>query len=65
MDHNVANMQTSLKLKVGIYLALALTLSMSVFTFLVVRHQREQMLEAAKDHLGQVSEMSPEVLATR
>ena len=50
-------MQTSLKLKVGIYLALALTLSMSVFTFLVVRHQREQMLEAAKDHLGQVSEI--------
>ncbi len=50
-------MQTSLKLKVGIYLALALTLSMSVFTYFGVRHQREQMLDAAKDHLGQVSEI--------
>jgi len=48
---------TSLKQKVGVYLALALTLSMSVFTVLVVRHQRDELMEAAKDHLSQVSEI--------
>jgi len=47
----------SLKLKVGAYLALALMLSMSVFTALVVQHQRNELLDAAKDHLNQVSEI--------
>jgi len=47
----------SLKLKVGVYLALALALSMSVFTALVVQHQRDELLDAAKDHLSQVSEI--------
>ncbi len=47
----------SLKQKVGVYLALALALSMSMFTTLVVRHQRDELLDAAKDHLGQVSEI--------
>ena len=46
-----------LKVKVGIYLALALTLSMSVFTVLVVKHQRDELLDATKDHLAQVSEI--------
>jgi two-component system NtrC family sensor kinase len=47
----------TLQLKVGLYLALALTLALLVFTVLVVRHQREQLLREATDRVTQLSEM--------
>lgn len=47
----------SLKVKVGLYLALALTLAMLLFTVLVVRHQQDELLEAAVNHLNQISEV--------
>ena len=47
----------SLRLKVGLYLALALTLAMLLFTFLVVRNQQHELLDAAVSHLNQISEV--------
>ena len=42
----------TLKLKVGLYLAFALTLALLMFTLLVVRHQRDQLL---REVTGRVS----------
>ncbi|TAK66115.1 MAG: HAMP domain-containing protein [Betaproteobacteria bacterium] len=47
----------TLKFKVVLYLALALTLAMLVFTLLVVRHQRDEMLREAVSHVAQISEV--------
>ncbi len=47
----------TLKLKVGLYLAFALTLALLVFTLLVVRHQRDQLLREATSRVTQLSEM--------
>ena len=47
----------TLKLKVGLYLAFALTLALLLFTLLVVRHQRDQLLQEATSRVTQLSEM--------
>lgn len=47
----------TLKFKVVLYLALALTLAMLVFTLLVVRHQRDQLLQEVESHVAQISEV--------
>ncbi len=47
----------TLKFKVVFYLAFALTLAMLVFTLLVVRHQRDEMLREAVSHVAQISEV--------
>jgi len=36
---------TTLKFKVGLYLAIALTVAMLLFTVLVIRYQRDQLLQ--------------------
>lgn len=47
----------TLKFKVVSYLAVALTLAMLVFTALVVRHQREELLAEAVSHVNQISDV--------
>ena len=47
----------TLKFKVVFYLAIALTLAMLVFIALVVRHQREELLREAVNHVGQISDV--------
>jgi two-component system NtrC family sensor kinase len=47
----------SLKFKVGFHLAIALTLAVTLFTFLIVRHHRDQLLEGVVDHVRQLSEV--------
>jgi two-component system NtrC family sensor kinase len=47
----------TLKLKLGLYLAFALALALLVFTLLVVRHQRDQLLREATSRVTQLSEM--------
>src|SRR5476649_3015290 len=47
----------TLKFKVVFYLAIALTLAMFVFSLLVVRHQRDQLLREAVSHVAQISEV--------
>jgi two-component system, NtrC family, sensor kinase len=47
----------TLKFKVVLYLTIALTLAMLVFTVLVVRHQREELLRNAVDHVARVSDV--------
>lgn len=47
----------TLKFKIVLYLAIALTLAMLVFTLLVVRHQRDELLTAAVTHVTQISEV--------
>jgi two-component system NtrC family sensor kinase len=47
----------TLKLKVGLYLAVALSLALLLFTLLVVRHQRDQLLREATSRVTQLSEM--------
>lgn len=47
----------SLQLKVGLYLAVAVTLALLVFTVLIVRQQREQLLREATDRVTQLSDM--------
>ncbi|MDH3793162.1 MAG: hypothetical protein OES41_15590, partial [Rhodospirillales bacterium] len=47
----------SLKLKIGLSLAAALTVAMLLFTVLVVRHQREELLQGATNHVTQLSEV--------
>jgi two-component system NtrC family sensor kinase len=46
----------SLKFKVGFYLVMVLTLAVLLFTFLVVRNSREQMLDQTVGHAAQLSE---------
>ena len=47
----------TLKFKVGFYVAIALTAAMLVFTALVIKHQRDQLLQEAADHVTQISEV--------
>ncbi len=47
----------TLKFKIVFFLALALTLAMLVFMVLVVRHQREELLDDAVSHVNQISEV--------
>jgi len=47
----------TLKFKVGVYLGVALTVTLLLFSLLVVRHQREELLGAAVSQLTQLSEV--------
>ncbi|HLN97818.1 MAG TPA: histidine kinase dimerization/phospho-acceptor domain-containing protein, partial [Pyrinomonadaceae bacterium] len=47
----------TLKFKVGVYVATTLTVAMLVFTLLVVRYQRTELLQEAVRHVNQLSEM--------
>jgi len=48
---------SSLRVKVGIYLVVALSLAAFLFTFLVVRNSREELLREAISHAAQLSEV--------
>ncbi len=47
----------TLKFKVALYLALALAVAMLLFTILVVRTQRNELLAGAVNHLNQISDV--------
>ncbi len=47
----------TLKFKVGFYLTIALTVAMLAFTVLVVRHQRDELLNEAASHVTRLSEV--------
>jgi len=47
----------SLKFKITIYLALALMVSVFLFSLLLIRNQREEMLQQAVNHVNQLSEV--------
>lgn len=47
----------SLKLKIGVFLAITLTVAMLLFTVLVVRHSRQELLQEATGHVSQLSEV--------
>jgi two-component system NtrC family sensor kinase len=47
----------SLKFKITVYLALALTVAVFLFTLLLIRNQREEMLQQAINHADQLSEV--------
>ncbi len=47
----------TLKFKVGVYLGVALTVMLLLFSLLVIRHQREELLGAAVTQLTQLSEV--------
>jgi two-component system NtrC family sensor kinase len=48
-------MPKTLKFRVGLYLALALTATLLVFIVLLLRHQRDERLEMAVNHVTQLS----------
>ena len=47
----------TLKFKVVFYLTIALSLAMVLFTALVVRHQRAELLRNAVEHVAQISDV--------
>jgi len=49
--------RSSLKFKVGFYLVIALTVAVFLFTFMVVRNNREELLQQAVSHTAQLSEV--------
>jgi two-component system NtrC family sensor kinase len=49
--------RASLKFKVGFYLVIALTVAVFLFTLMVVRHNREELLRQAVNHTAQLSEV--------
>jgi two-component system NtrC family sensor kinase len=49
--------RNSLKIKVGIYLVIALTVAVFLFTFMVVRNSREDLLQQAIGHAAQLSQV--------
>jgi two-component system NtrC family sensor kinase len=50
-------MISSLKFKVGFYLVIALTVAVLVFTTMIIRHNREEMLQQVVGYSGQLSEV--------
>jgi two-component system NtrC family sensor kinase len=48
-------MRNSLKFKVGFYLVVALTVAVFIFTMMVVRNNREELLQQVTDNSGQLS----------
>jgi two-component system NtrC family sensor kinase len=53
----MSTMRNSLKFKVGFYLVMALTLAVFVFALLVVRNNREELLQQAIRHSTQLSDV--------
>jgi two-component system NtrC family sensor kinase len=49
--------RATLKFKVGAYLAVTLTATLLAFAFLVVRHERNQFLGAAAEHVNELSDV--------
>ena len=49
--------RNSLKVKVGIYLVAALTVAVFLFTLMVVRNSRDELLQQAISHASQLSEV--------
>jgi two-component system NtrC family sensor kinase len=49
--------QHSLKFKITVYLALALMVSVFLFSLLLIRNQREELLRQATDHADQLSQV--------
>ena len=47
----------SLKLKIGVFMAITLAVAMLLFTLLVVRHNRQELLQEATGHVHQLSEV--------
>jgi len=47
----------TLKFKVGFYVGIALAVTLFLFAVLVVRHQRDQLLQEAASHVTQLSEV--------
>ena len=47
----------TLKFKIGFYLAITLAVAMALFSYLVIDHQREQLLQEAVGHVTQISEL--------
>jgi len=47
----------SLKFKVGFYLVITLALAVTIFTYMVVRNNREELLQQAVSHTAQLSEV--------
>lgn len=47
----------NLKLKVTFFLALALMVAVFLFSLLVIRNQREEILQQAVDHSSQLSKV--------
>ena len=47
----------NLKLKVGLYLVIALSAAMALFTYLVVRHQMEELQNEISRHVVQISDV--------
>jgi two-component system NtrC family sensor kinase len=47
----------TLKFKLAFWLAIALTLAMVLFTALMIRHERDQLLQEAVNHVTQLSEV--------
>jgi two-component system NtrC family sensor kinase len=53
----VIELRNSLKFKVGFYLVIALTIAVFVFTWMIIRHNREELLQQVITHSGQLSEV--------
>ncbi len=53
----MATMRNSLQLKVGLYLVIALTVAVFIFTLLVIRNNREELLQQAVRHSAQLSDV--------
>jgi two-component system NtrC family sensor kinase len=51
----MSDMKNSLKFKVGIYMVVALTIAVFVFTMMVVRNNREELLQQVTENSGQLS----------
>lgn len=51
----MSDMKNSLKFKVGFYLVVALTIAVLVFTMMVVRNNREELLQQVTENSGQLS----------
>jgi len=49
--------QNNLKLKVSLYLIIALSTAMGLFTFLIVKHQMEELESEVSRHVTQISEV--------
>ena len=47
----------TLKFKVAFYVALALAGAMTLFTLLIIKHQRDQLLQNAAHHVEQISQL--------
>ena len=51
----MSDVKNSLKFKVGFYLVVALTIAVFVFTMMVVRNNREELLQQVTENSGQLS----------